>query len=247
MEKCIYQKLYQQFSYAWALENKSAIDISDQKLKKVLSKLKIGQQLVYKIEGQELNKESDDDSKAKAFDFVIGSQKSEIKVGKKGCNKKGEESDKKVREGKEKEVKETRGFMKPEEENLKKISEENRNLSWSSNTEKIKEANSYDNMGVKIRTEPIINYQEGQNITKKDHKINKVIPQKDNTIIVCNEIKKEVYIDKPERAKPNSSNNHNTAEYNIHLAKLKQEIKIKHTEQEATKTETMKGVLEMRK
>ena len=137
--------------------------------------------------------------------------------------------------------------MSPEQENLNEMSEENRNLSWSSNTEKIKEANSLDNMGVTIRTEPIINYQEGQNITKKDHKINNVIPQKDNTIIVCNEIKKEVYIDKPERAKPNSSNNHNTAEYNIHLAKLKQEIKIKHTEQEATKTETMKGVLEMRK
>ena len=53
----------------WALENKSAIDISDQKLKKVLSKLKIEQQLVNKIEGQELNKESDYDNKAKAFDF----------------------------------------------------------------------------------------------------------------------------------------------------------------------------------
>ena len=53
----------------WALENKSSIDISDQKLKKVLSKLKIEQQLVNKIEGQELNKESDCDNKAKAFDF----------------------------------------------------------------------------------------------------------------------------------------------------------------------------------
>ena len=53
----------------WALENKSAIDISDQKLKKVLSKLKIEQQLVNKIEGQELNKESDYDNKVKAFDF----------------------------------------------------------------------------------------------------------------------------------------------------------------------------------
>ena len=93
----------------WALENKSAIDISDQKLKKVLSKLKIEQQLVNKIEGQELNKES-----KKAFDFVIESQKSEVKVGKKECNKKGEESDKRVREGKKKGVKETRGFMRPE-------------------------------------------------------------------------------------------------------------------------------------
>ena len=126
----------------WALENKSAIDISDQKLKKVLSKLKIEQQLVNKIEGQELNKESDDDTKAKAFDFVIESQRSEVKVGKKECNKKGEESDKRVREVKEKGVKETRGFMRPEQENLKDMYEENRNLSWSSNTEKIKEENS---------------------------------------------------------------------------------------------------------
>ena len=107
-----------------------------------------------------------------------------------------------MREGKEKGVKETRAFMRPEQENLKDISEENRNLSGSSNTEKIKEANSLDNMGVTIRTEPIINYQEGQNITKKDHKINNVTPQTDNTIMVYNEITKEVYIDKPERAKP---------------------------------------------
>ena len=71
----------------WALENKR-----DQKLQKVLSKLKIEQLPLDKIEGQELTEESDDDNKAKAFDFVIESQKSEVKVGKKGC-KKGEESD----------------------------------------------------------------------------------------------------------------------------------------------------------
>ena len=51
----------------WALKNKSAIDISDQKLKKVLSKLKIEQQLLNKIEEQELKEESDDDNKAKAL------------------------------------------------------------------------------------------------------------------------------------------------------------------------------------
>ena len=71
----------------WALENKSAIDISDQKLKKVLGKLKIEQQLLNKIEEQELKEESDDDNKAKAFDFVIGSQKSEVKVGKRDLRK----------------------------------------------------------------------------------------------------------------------------------------------------------------
>ena len=88
----------------WELENKTAIAISDQKLKKVLNELKIEQQIHNKIEGQELKKESDDDNKSKAFDFVTESQKSEVKLGKKGC-KKGEESDKSVREGKEKGVK----------------------------------------------------------------------------------------------------------------------------------------------
>ena len=77
-------------------------------------------------------------------------------------------------------------------------------------------------MGVTIRTEPIIDYHEGQNITKKDHKINSVTPQTaENTIMVYNEIIKEVYIDQPERAKPNSSNNHNTDDYNIHFSETK--------------------------
>ena len=81
---------------------------------------------------------------------------------------------------------ETGGFMRVEEENLTEISEENRNISWSSNTEKIKEASSLDNMGVTGRTEPIVNYQEGQNLTKKYHKINNVTPQTDNTIMIYN-------------------------------------------------------------
>ena len=38
----------------WVLENKTAIDISDQKLKRVLSKSKIEKQLLNKIEGQKL-------------------------------------------------------------------------------------------------------------------------------------------------------------------------------------------------
>ena len=82
-----------------ALENKTATHISDQKLKKVLRKLKIEQQLLNKTEGQELKEESENDNKVKAFDFVIESQKREVKLGKVGC-KKGEESDKSVREEK---------------------------------------------------------------------------------------------------------------------------------------------------
>ena len=69
-------------------------------------------------------------------------------------------------------MKEIGGFKRADEEILTEISKENRNKSWSSNIVKIKEANSLDNMGVTSRTEPIINYQEGQNIAKKDHKIN---------------------------------------------------------------------------
>ena len=38
----------------WTLENKTVIDISDQKLKKVLDKLKIEQKLLNKIEEQEV-------------------------------------------------------------------------------------------------------------------------------------------------------------------------------------------------
>ena len=56
----------------WALENNSEIDISDQKLRKVLSKLKIEQQLLNKKESHELKGESDD-NKAKSFDFIIKS------------------------------------------------------------------------------------------------------------------------------------------------------------------------------
>ena len=56
-------------------------------------------------------------------------------------------------------------------------------------------------MGVTSRTEPIVNYPDGQNITKKDHKINNATPQTDNTITIYNEITKEVYIGKPERTK----------------------------------------------
>ena len=61
-------------------------------------------------------------------------------------------------------------------------------------------------MRVTSRTEPIVNYQEGQNITKIN-KITNVTPQTDNTIMIYNKTTKEVYIDKQERVKPNSSSN----------------------------------------
>ena len=56
-------------------------------------------------------------------------------------------------------------------------------------------------MGVTIRTEVIVNYQVGQNITVKDYKTNNVTHQIDNTITIYNETTKEVYIDKQERIK----------------------------------------------
>ena len=99
-------------------------------------------------------------------------------------------------------------------------------------------------MGVTSRTEPVINYQEGQNITKKDHKVNNVTPQTNNAIKIYNKTTKEVYIDKQERVKPNSSSNHNTDELDIHVAKLKQEIQRKHREKEVSEADIMKGVEE---
>ena len=49
------------------LENKTAIDISDQILKKVLGKLKIEQQLLNKLQGQELKEDSDYGNIVQAF------------------------------------------------------------------------------------------------------------------------------------------------------------------------------------
>ena len=54
-------------------------------------------------------------------------------------------------------------------------------------------------MGVTIRTELVVNYQLGQNITVKDYNRNNVTHQTDNTITIYNETTKEVYIDKQER------------------------------------------------
>ena len=47
-------------------------------------------------------------------------------------------------------------------------------------------------MGVTSRTEPIVDYQERQNTSKKNHKINNVTPKTDTTVIIYNEITKEV-------------------------------------------------------
>ena len=76
-------------------------------------------------------------------------------------------------------------------------------------------------MEVTSRTEPIVDYQERQNTSKKNHKINNVTPKTDTTVIIYNEITKEVYIDKLERVRLNSYSNHNADESNIHVAKLK--------------------------
>ena len=89
--------------HLWALENKTAIDVSDQQLKKVLGKLKVEQLLLNKVEGQEVKEESNDYSNAKVFDFVTERQNREVKLGKERY-KKGE-SKKIGRKGKKKGVK----------------------------------------------------------------------------------------------------------------------------------------------
>ena len=83
--------------------NKTAINMSDQKMKKVLGKLKVEQQQS-KIEGQKVKEELDDEGNNKAFDFVIERTNRRIKLEIEE-NKNGE-SKESVREENEKEAKE---------------------------------------------------------------------------------------------------------------------------------------------
>ena len=64
----------------WALENKAAIDIRGQNLKEVVVKLKIEQRLLNKMERQEVKEESGDNNNPEVLDFVIESQKREVKL-----------------------------------------------------------------------------------------------------------------------------------------------------------------------
>ena len=61
------------------MENKTAININDQKLKKVLGKLKVEQQQS-KIEVQKVKEELDDEDNNKAFDFVIERKNRKVKL-----------------------------------------------------------------------------------------------------------------------------------------------------------------------
>ena len=98
-------------------------------------------------------------------------------------------------------------------------------------------------MGVTIRTELVVNYQLGQNITVKDYKRNNVTHQTDNTITIYNETTKEVYI-QARKNKLKSSSNSNIEKPDIQVAKLKQEIQIKGGNQEARKLEILKRAKE---
>ena len=120
----------------WALENKAAIDIRGPNLKEVVVKLKIEQRLLNKMERQEVKEESGDDNNPELLNFVIESQKREVKLALEG-SKKGE-SDKCVRKENEKEMRANGGFMRIEKEKQTQIEEESRSNSWSSNILKIK-------------------------------------------------------------------------------------------------------------
>ena len=120
----------------WALENKAAIDIRGPNLKEVVVKLKIEQRLLNKMERQEVKEESGDDNNPELLDFVIESQKREVKLVLEG-SKKGE-SDKCVRKENEKGMRANGGFMRIEKEKQTQIEEESRSNSWSSDILKIK-------------------------------------------------------------------------------------------------------------
>ena len=108
----------------------------------------------------------------------------------------------------------------------------------------MKETDPQDNMEGTRSTGPIVNYQEGQNIPAKEHKLN--LSDKTNNLMMYNGITREVYIENQERVKPESYNNHNTERPRIYLDKPKQEIPRKDRgEQEVRKTEIMKRFAEI--
>ena len=129
-----------------------------------------------------------------------------------------------VREENEKEAKGSCGFKRAEEENQTEASGSS-NKSWSSNPRNRK-TNPQDNKQVTSSTGPIMNYQEGYNISAEEHKINS-LEKTDNLLTIYNETTTEVYIDKEERIRPENSNSHNTDRRDIYLDKPKQEVKRK--------------------
>ena len=223
------------------MENKTAININDQKLKKVLGKLKVEQQQS-KIEVQKVKEELDDGDNNKAFDFVIERKNRKVKL-EIEKNKNGE-SKESGREENEKEAKGSSGFKRAEEENQTETLGSS-NKRWSSNTQNImKETDRQDNKELTSSTGLIMNYQEGYNIPAKEHKINSS-EKTDNSIMIYNEITTEVYMDKQERIKPEGSNNHKADRPDIYLDKPKQELQRKDQgEQEVQKTKIRKKIAE---
>lgn len=93
---------------------------------------------------------------------------------------------------------------------------------------KVKQTDFLDIMGVTNRIESIVNYEEGHDITKKDHKIN-VTPETYNTTTIYNETKnsskknrkqKKKYIQKSMQNK--QLHIHNIDGFDIYVAKVKE-------------------------
>ena len=76
-------------------------------------------------------------------------------------------------------------------------------------------------------SEPIVNYQEEQNTTSKDHEVINLIQQKNNIILICNKSKELVFVEKQEKTKPKASNNQKKDKFVTHLDKPKLEIQRK--------------------
>ena len=141
--------------------------MSDQKLKKVLGKLKVERQQS-KTEGQ-IKDELDNHDNTKAFHLVIERQNRKVKLGIE--EHKNGESNRSVKEENEKEAKGSCGFKRPKEEDQTEASGSS-NKNWSSNPHSRKETNPQDNKEVTSSSGPIINRQEGYNISAEEHKIN---------------------------------------------------------------------------
>ena len=207
----------------WTLEYKTTINISNEKLKKVLGKLKVERQQS-KIEGQGVKDELDDHDNTKAFDFVIKRQNRKVKLGIEE-HKNGESKESAREENEKEEAKGSCGFKRAEEENQTEASESN-NKSWSSNPQNRKETNPQDNKEVTSSAGPIMNYQEGYNMSAEEHKISS-FEKTDNLIMIYNETTTEAYIEKEERIRPQNFNNHNIDTPDICLDKPKHKVQRK--------------------
>lgn len=140
----------------WALENKTPIKVSDQKLNKYLGKLK--------------KRTTVKEDKKWGVGLVIESKNSKAKLETEAHERRKWKKCERIKEKRVKGNGRKWDLMKAEDKNQIVTTKETRNKSWSSSTQKIKVTDYWGKIKVRGKTEPIVIYEKPQNITVKDHK-----------------------------------------------------------------------------